>query len=265
MRSIWNGTISFGLVHIPVKVYPATKGSELNFHYLHEEDLGRISLERVCKRCGQPIEYDELVRGYEYEKGKYVPLTEEDLEKINLESTKNITITDFVAPHDIDPMFFEKPYYLAADENSEELYVLLREVLKRTNKVGLGKVVWYGREHLVAIKAYEQALVLNVLYFADEIAQPEEFPLPARAVEVGADELALAQRLVESMTSRFLPQRYRDTYQESLRELVELKRAGMEVEAKPPRRPPTRVAELMDTLRVSIERAEQQRKKTLAA
>ncbi|MEW6296767.1 MAG: Ku protein [Thermodesulfobacteriota bacterium] len=265
MKSIWNGTISFGLVHIPVKVYSATKANEVNLHYLHEEDLGRITLERVCTRCGQPLEYDELVRGYEYEKGKYVPLTEEDLEQLALESMKNVTITEFVDPHDIDPTFFEKPYYLAPDENGEELYVLLREALKRTRRVGIGKVVWYGREHVVAITASEQALRLNILYFADEIAPPQELTFPGEDVAVGEEEVALAARLVESMSERFAPERYTDTYQDTLRELIAKKRAGIALTPRPARRPPTQVADLMAKLRASVEHAEQERKKKIAA
>jgi len=266
MKSIWNGTVSFGLINIPVKVYSATRHNELNFHYLHEEDLGRISTERVCKKCGQSLDYNELVRGYEHQKGKYIPVTEEDFEKVSVESTKTITITDFVDPQEIDPVFFEKPYYLAPDENGEELYVLLREALARTHKVGVAKFSWYEREHLAMVKATDRALILDVMYFADEISQPQELTLPARdGVEISENELDLAERLVETMTSHFTPERYKNTYSQSLRELIDRKRAGLEIETKPAPRAPTRAAELVAKLKDSVEQAEKRRKENLAA
>ncbi len=257
--------MSFGLVNVPIKVYSATKSNEMNFHYLHEEDLGRISTERICRKCGQPLGYGELVRGYEHQKGKYIPLTEEDFEKINVESAKTIIIMDFVDPQEIDLMFFEKPYYLAPDENGEELYVLLREALTRTHKVGVAKFSWYEREHLAIVKATDHALMLNVMHFADEIAQPKGLTLPAQNVQLAEHELGLAERLVETVTTHFAHERYKSTYSQSLRELINRKRAGLEIEAKPVPRAPTQVAELMSKLKASIEQAEQRRKENLAA
>jgi DNA end-binding protein Ku len=265
MKSIWNGTIVFGLIHIPIKVYSATKGNEINFHFLHEEDLGRISTERVCKKCGQSLDYSELVRGYEHQKGKYVPLTEEDFEKINVESTKAITIMDFVDPQEIDPMFFEKPYYLAPDENGEELYVLLREALAGTHKVGVARFSWYEREHLAIVKANENVLLLNVMHFAEEISQPEGLTLPDVKVQVSDNELELAERLIRTMTIHFAPERYKSTYLQSLRELIDKKRTGREIEAKPTPRAPTQMADLVSKLKDSVERAEQRRRENLAA
>ncbi|HEV8713928.1 MAG TPA: Ku protein [Candidatus Binatia bacterium] len=266
MKSIWKGTMSFGLINIPVKAYSATRHNEMNFHYLHEVDLGRISTERICKKCGQSLGYDELVRGYEQQKGKYIPLMEEDFEKIAVESSKTITITDFVDPQEIEPMFFEKPYYLAPDENGEELYVLLREALVRTHKVGVAKFSWYEREHLAIVKANENALMLNVMHFADEISQPTELTLPTRdEVQVSENELDLAERLVETMTGHFAPERYKSTYSHSLRDLIDKKRAGLEIEAKPLPRVPTQVDELVSKLRDSVEQAEKRRKENVAA
>jgi DNA end-binding protein Ku len=266
MKSIWNGTISFGLVNIPVKVYSATRHNEMNFHYLHEEDLGRVSTERVCKKCGQSLDYNELVRGYEHQKGKYIPLTEEDFEKINVESTKTITIMDFVDPQEIDPMFFDKPYYLAPDENGEELYILLREALARTHKVGVAKFAWYEREHVAIVKTNEHALMLNVMHFADEISQPKELTLPTtQDVQLSESELEMAERLVETMTSHFAPERYKNTYSQSLRELIDRKRAGLETGAKPVPRAPTQAAELVSKLKDSVAQAEKRRKENLAA
>ena len=266
MKSIWNGTISFGLINIPIKVYSATKSNEINFHFLHEEDLGRISTERICKKCGQALGYDELVRGYEHQKGKYIPLTEEDFAQISVESTKTITIMDFVAPQEIDPVFFEKSYYLGPDENGEELYVLLREALMRQHKVGVAKFAWYEHEHLAIIMVNEQALMLNVMHFAAEIAQPKELILPSRdEVQISEKELALAERLIEIMTAPFTPERYKSTYLQSLRELIDKKRAGLEMEPKPLPRVPTQAAEVAAKLKDSVEQAETRRKENLAA
>ncbi len=265
MKSIWNGTISFGLVNIPIKVYSATKSSEINFHYLHEEDLGRISTERICRKCGQALDYSELIRGYEHQKGQYISLTEEDFEKINVESTKTITIMDFVDPQEIDPMFFEKPYYLAPDENGEELYALLKEALTRTHKVGVAKFSWYEREHLAIVKANEDVLMLNIMHFAEEISQPEGLTRSSANVQVSENELALAERLIEAMTAHFAPEHYKSTYLQDLRELIDRKRAGFATEGNPIPRAPTRVAELMSKLKASVEQAEQRRKEHLAA
>jgi DNA end-binding protein Ku len=266
MKSIWNGTISFALINIPIKVYSATKNNEVNFHFLHEEDLGRISTERICRKCGQSLDYNELVRGYEHQKGKYIPLTEEDFEKINVESTKTITIMDFVDLQEIDPMFFEKPYYLAPDENGEELYVLLRESLMRQRKVGVAKFSWYECEHLAIVKANEQALMLIVMYFADKISQPKELTLPTRdEVQISENEVGLAERLIETMSAHFAPERYKSTYSQGLRELIDKKRAGLEIEAKPLPRVPTQTAELLVKLKDSVEQAEKRRKENLAA
>src|SRR5262249_11859374 len=152
-----------------------------------------ISTKRVCRKCGQALDYSELVRGYEHQKGKFIPLPEEDFAKINVESTKTITIIDFVSPQEIDPMFFDKPYSLAPDENSEELYVLLRDALICTNKVGVAKFAWYEREHLAIVRPREQTLMLNIMHFADEFAQPEEDIPPALNVQIGEHELQLAE------------------------------------------------------------------------
>ena len=266
MKSIWNGTISFGLINIPIKVYSATKSNEVNFHFLHEEDLGRISTERICKKCGQSLGYNELVRGYEHQKGKYIPLTEGDFEKINVESMKTITIMDFVDPQEIDPMFFEKSYYLSPDENGEELYVLLKEALLGKRKVGVAKFSWYEREHLAIVKANEQALMLNVMHFADEISPPQELTFPTREqVQISENEVELAERLIEAMTAQFAPERYKSSYFQGLRELIDKKRAGLELEAKPLPRVPTQAAELKAKLKESVVQAEKRRKENLAA
>jgi DNA end-binding protein Ku len=173
---------------------------------------------------------------------------------------------DFVDPQEIDPMFFEKPYYLMPDENGEELYVLLREALARKRKVGVARFSWYEREHLAIVKVSEDALMLNVMHFADEISQPKELILPTRRdVQLSENEVALAEYLIETMTAHFAPEQYKSTYSQSLRELIEKKRVGLEIEAKPVPRVPTKAAEVVSKLKDSVAQAEKRRKQTFAA
>jgi DNA end-binding protein Ku len=255
MKSTWNGTIGFGLVNIAVKVFSATRSNELSFHPLHQEDMGRVGNERICKKCGRSLVTEDLVRGYEYEKGKYLPLTEEDFEKVNVESTKHLAILDFVDAEGIDPMFFDKSYYLTPDGTSDKLYALLREVLKRTNKVGIGKIVFHEREHLAAIRPNDRALLLGILYFAEEIKPPKGSDLPAQNIQLEAHELEMAERVVERMTGHFHPERYKDTYREGLLDLIDKKRKGEEIKVKLKRREATNVVDLMAKLKASIRQA----------
>lgn len=266
MRSIWNGAISFGLVHIPVKLYSATRSQELHFHYLHERDGGRIKNEKICTKCGQEVETNELVRGYEVERGRYITLTDEDFKKVDSESTHTLVLETFVDPTEIDPVFFDKPYYLAPEEKSLHLYTVLHEALKRTQKVGIAKLAFHDREHLVAIKPSGRALMLDVLYFADEIAPPKGLLLPKNNEQPDDEEVEMAERLIGQMTDRFTATEYRDTYREGLLALIEKKRDGVIIRLKPqPQREVTEQRELLATLKASIQKAEGKRKRNLAA
>jgi DNA end-binding protein Ku len=265
MRSIWNGTLSFGLVTIPVKIYPAIKSNELSLHYLHEEDMGRIKNERVCQKCGETVDYKELVKGYEYQKGKYIALTEKDFQKVDVESSKNITILDFVDPDEIDPMFYDKPYYLAPGENGAKLYALLRESLKQSNKVGIAKLVFHDREHIGAIKANGKVVMLDTLHFADEIREEQKLELPAANLQVSERELNMAARLIENMSNRFDPEKYKDTYHENLLDLIDKKLEGKEIKVKQKKRPVTNVSDIMSKLKASIEETEGKKRKRTAA
>src|SRR5215469_15846187 len=169
MRPIWRGNIQFGLVSIPVDVYSATSSERISFHLLHKDDHGRVHNKRVCELDGKELSADEIVKGYEYEKDEYVELSEEDFDKIAIESTKTIEITDFVKHEGIDPMFFDKPYYLAPGKGAAKPYALLREVLETSGKVGIGKVAIRQREYLASLKPHGSALMLETMHFADEI------------------------------------------------------------------------------------------------
>ena len=266
MRPIWNGMISFGMVNIPIGVYSATRSEKISFHFLHKKDLGRIHNKRVCDVCGKEVSYDELVRGYEYEKGEYVPLEEEDFEKIEVQNSKTITITDFVAQDEIDPMYFDTPYYLVPGKNADHAYVMLREALKRTEKIGVGKVVFREREHLAAVKSQGRALMLDTMHFADEITPADEINLPAAKSDLKEKELKLAEQLVEMMTGEFEPEKYKDTYREELEKLIEAKLKGKRVSVKTTKKKATtNVVDIMSVLRKSLQNSEPKRKTKVVA
>ncbi len=253
MRAIWNGTISFGLVNIPVGVYSATRSERLNFHYLHEKDMGRINNVRVCQVCGKEVSYDDLVKGYEYEKDEYVALDEKDFANAAAETSKNISITDFVDVNEVDPMFFDTPYYLAPGKNADHAYVVLREALKDTGKVGIGKVAFREREHLAAVKPHGRALMLDIMHFPEEITPSTQLDLPVAKAKIKDRELKLAEQLVESMTARFDPKKYKDSYRERLEKTIKSKVKGKPQRAKAIRkRPTTNVVDITALLQKSL-------------
>ncbi len=253
MRPIWNGAISFGLVNIPIGVYSATHSERISFNFLHNEDLGRIHNVRVCDVCGKQVPYEDLVRGYEYEKGEYVALEEEDFDKIAIESSKTINIMEFVDQEEIDPMFFDTPYYLAPGKNADHVYALFREALKKTGKVGIAKVAFREREHLAAVKAHDNALMLDTMFFADEIAKPKDLNLP-KAAKISEKERQLAEKLIEEMSDKFEPEKYEDTYREALLKMIESKVKGKHPRTKKvaPKKATTNVVDIMSKLKASL-------------
>ena len=266
MRPIWNGMISFGLVNIPVGVFSATRSERLEFHLLHEKDLGRINNVRVCQVDGEEVAYEDLVKGYEYEKGEYVVLTDEDFEKAAAEASKSISITDFVDVEEIDPMFFETPYYLVPGKNADRAYVILRETLKQARKAGIAKVAFREREHLAAVKPHGRALMLDIMHFPEEIAPAGELELPAEKAAVKDKELKLAKQLVESMTAKFDPKKYKDTYRERLEELIQKKLKGKPIHVKmPKRKATTNVVDITALLRKSLKASGKQKPKVVAS
>jgi DNA end-binding protein Ku len=253
MRPIWNGAISFGLVNIPIGVYSATHSERISFNFLHKADLGRIHNVRVCDACGKQVPYEDLVRGYEYEKGEYVALEEEDFDKIAIESTKTIRVMEFVDQEEIDPMFFDTPYYLAPGKNADHVYALFREALKKTGRVGIAKVAFREREHLAAVKPHGKALMLDTLHFADEIAKTSGLDLPEK-VKVTEKESKLAERLIEEMSGKFDPEKYEDTYREALLEMIEAKVKGKHGKTKKvaAKKATTNVVDIMSKLKASL-------------
>jgi DNA end-binding protein Ku len=251
MRSLWNGHISFGLVTIPVKLYSATADEELSFRFLRKGDLSPINYERVAEKDGKEVPWDDVVKGYEYEKGKFVVLTDEDFKRADVEATRTIDIVDFVDADEVDMMYFDKPYYLEPAKKAEKPYALLRDALAATNRVGIAKVVIRTRQHLAAIKPLDRALILNVMRFQDELVDADKLDLPR---EGGTDkrELEMAKQLIENLTEPFDPSRYTDDYREELLRVIHGKIEGRVSE--PARRASSpQVIDIMSALKASLD------------
>jgi len=255
MRAIWKGSISFGLVNIPIALYPATKREELRFRLLRAADLSPVSYKRVAEKDGREVPWDQIVKGYEYEKGKYVVLKDEDFQRVDLEATQTVDIQDFVEVDEIDPMYFYKPYYLEPQKGGDKAYVLLRDALEDSKKVGIAKVVIKTRQYLAGVKPEDSVLILELMHFAEELADPEKLHIPKK-LEPGKRELDMAKALVGSMSSKWDPEKYHDDYREALMEVIEEKveAGGKEIEEKPKKAPkPTKVIDLVSVLQRSLE------------
>jgi len=264
MRAIWKGSISFGLVNIPIALYPATRREELKFRLLRAKDLSPVSYKRVAEADGKEVPWDEIVKGYEYEKGKYVVLKDEDFQRVDLEATQTVDIQDFVDEEEIDPMFFYKPYYLEPQKGGDKAYVLLRDALEDSKKVGIAKVVIKTRQYLAGVKAEDGVLVLELMHFAEELAEADKLHVPKK-IEPGKREMNMAKSLIDSMSAKWNPEKYRDDYREALMEVIEEKveAGGKEIEEKPKKAPkPTKVIDLVSVLQQSLEKTGGAKKKT---
>jgi DNA end-binding protein Ku len=259
MRAIWSGTISFGLVSVPVRMYSATESKELRFHFLDRRDLAPIGYEKVRKDTGKTVPADEIVRGFEVEKGKYVPIEDEDLDRLDIELTHSIDICDFVDLDEIDPIYFRKAYYLLPQEGAEKLYRLLVRALEETNKVGIAKVVIRNKQHLAALRAHDGVLVLETMYYADEIRQPES--VDGKAGKLQQAEVEMAKSLVENLSANFKPDKYDDTYRKELLQLIRKKAKGQKL-PEPQEEEEGEVIDLMAALRDSVEQTKKQKKTT---
>jgi len=261
-RAISKGSISFGLVNIPIALYPATRREELKFRLLRKIDLSPVNYKRVAEKDGKEVPWDQIVKGYEYEKGKYVVLQDEDFQRVDIEATQTVDIQDFVELDEIDPIFFYKPYYLESQKGGDKAYALLRDALKDSKKVGVAKVVIKTREYLAGVKPEDGALVLELMHFADELADTSKLHIPKK-VEVGKREMTMAKSLIDSMSSKWNPEKYKDDYREALMEVIEEKveAGGKEIEEKPKKAPkPTKVIDLVSVLQKSLEETGAKRK-----
>jgi DNA end-binding protein Ku len=253
-RAVWSGSISFGLVTVPVRLHTAIRDHTLHFHYIHQPDGSRIGYEKICKAEGKPVPDEEIVRAFEYEKGEYVVMTDEDFEAAKVEGNRAIDIRDFVPYEQIDPILFRHTYYVAPDDGGERTYVLLREAMEDAGLAGIAKFVMRDRQHLGCLRVREGVLTLEQMYFADEVVPTEEIAPPAD-VEIDDRELTMAKQLIDAFAGDFEPEKYRDTYRDTLCEIIKAKREGKEVVLEP-QAEPEQPTDLMAALRASIAAAQ---------
>jgi DNA end-binding protein Ku len=255
-RSMWKGAISFGLVTIPVAVYPATEEKTLRFNQLHDEDLGRVRQKRFCEKDGEEVTFDHIVKGYEYEKDHYVVLTDDDFDAVPVESSRAIDIVQFVDLDEIDPVLYKKSYYLIPDKTGAKAYALLREALSQDQKVGIAKVSFRDKEHLAALRFRDNAFVLETMFWPDEIREAEFGDVDVD-VDVRPQELQMARQLIENLTSDWAPDQYTDDYRDALLKIVEAKISGEEIEIAAPE-PAAKVVDLMEALKASVAAAKKE-------
>jgi DNA end-binding protein Ku len=257
MKTIWKGAISFGLVTIPVKVYGATEEKTLKFNQIHEPDGGRIKYKRVCSVDGQEVPYNEIVKGYEYEKDHYVTISDEELEALPVGTARAIEIERFVDSEQIDPIYFQRSYYLVPDGTGVKAYHLLREAMSDDDKVAVAKVAFRDKEHLAIVRLRENVLVLETMFWPDEI-RDARFDELDEEVELRPQELKMARSLIDSLTDDFEPKDLRDEYRAALEDLISKKVQGEEITYAEPAEP-SKVVDLMDALRASVEAAQASR------
>ncbi|HYY07912.1 MAG TPA: Ku protein [Actinomycetota bacterium] len=253
---MWKGAISFGLVTIPVSVYPATEEKTLRFNQLHDEDGGRIRMKRTCSIDGEEVGYEHIVKGYEYEKDRYVILTDDDFDMVPVESSRAIDIQQFVELDEIDPMYYKKSYFLVPEETGARAYALLREALNRAGKVGIAKVSFRDKEHLAALRFRDDAFVLETMYWPDELREADFGGVDVNA-NVRDNELDMAQTLIDNLTADWDPGQFKDEYREGLLRIVEAKINGEEIEVVEAE-PAAKVVDLMEALKASVAAAKKQ-------
>jgi DNA end-binding protein Ku len=249
-KTIWKGAISFGLVTIPVRVYTATDEKSLKFNQLHEKDQGRIKMKRTCSVCGEEVSYDEIVKGFEYEKDHYVVLTDEEVER-GLPSARAIDILKFVPADEIDAIYWKNPYYLVPEQTGAKAYALLRKALGDEGYVALAKVAFRDKEHLATLRLRDNVFVLETMYWPDEI-RPADFEELGVEADVRPQELKMAQSLIANMTAHFDPDEFHDQYRERLEQVVEAKIEGKEIAVVEETGTAT-VVDLMEALKASVE------------
>jgi DNA end-binding protein Ku len=258
-RSIWSGSISFGLVNVPVRLYSAVQEHKLRFHFVHEKDASPIGYQKICKKENKPVPDDEIVKAFEFTKGEYVFMDDEDFEAAKVEGYKAIDIVDFVPYQDIDPIYFAHTYYVGPDRGADKTYALLVKAMESSDLAGIAKFVMRDRQNLGALRVRDGVITLEQLYYADEIRAVDELR-PARA-RVSQEELRMAERLIESFTTEWRPEKYKDTYRDELCAIIKAKRQGKEIHAAPGAEEEA-PADLLTALRESVERSRGAGRKT---
>jgi DNA end-binding protein Ku len=260
MRSIWSGAISFGLVNIPVKVNSAVEASEgLDLDMLSKKDMAPIKYARIDSKTGKEVPWKDIVKGYQYAKGKYVVITDEDFKKASPEKSKTIDIVQFVKEEEIDPIFYEKPYYLVPDKGADKSYHLLIKALEETETVGLAEFMMRNRVHVCALKSYNGILLLNQMRYADEIREVPD--LDKKGARISPKEVQLATKLIEQLTDKFKPEDFKDTYIAELKKVIKAKAAGKDIHIAEPKKTTATVKDLMEVLKQSLDTAAPSKKK----
>ena len=255
MRSMWKGAISFGLVSIPISLYPATEKKDVKFRFLHGECRTPIRYQRVCPACNREVAAEEIVRGYEYEKNRFVIIEDRDLENIPDERSRTIDILDFVDLEEVDPIYYDKTYFLGPGETGEKAYTLLRRIMEETGKVAVARVVIRTKESLALLRVYREGmLVMETMFFPDEIRDPKAIPLPAREAKIHDNELKMARELVLNLAEKFDPGKYHDQYRELLLDVIRTKVEGQDVAIPAPRQE-GKVVDLLEALKASVDMA----------
>lgn len=250
---MWKGSIAFGLVNIPIELYSAVRDHRPKFRLLHGKDHSPVSYERVCQTEGKPVGWEDLVKGYEYEKGEFVILTKDDFKTAALEKTKTIDILDFVDPEEVDDRYFETPYYLQPGKGADRAYALLREAIRDSGKMGIAKIILRDAQHLAAVEAIGDALVLTMMRFSDELAELSDFKFP-KAEGIRPAEKKMALQLIENLASTWEPEKYTDEYVANLMKVIEAKMKGRKPKLQAPDTPRgAEVVDLMSRLRASLE------------
>ena len=266
MRALWKGAISFGLVTIPVSLYPATRREELKFRLLRKSDQSPVNYKRVAEADGKEVPWGEIIKGYEYEKGKFVLIKDEDFARVDVEATQTVDIMNFVALDEVDPLLFYKPYYLEAAKGGDKAYVLLRDALVQSGKIAIAKVVIRTRQHLAAVKPQKKGLMLELMHFPEELLDASEFKEPVEK-PVGKAEMQMAMQLIQSMTSDWHPEEYTDEYHKALEKMIDQKieHGGEESPVPAKKKKPTNVVDLVSVLQQSIQQTQAKPKSEKAA
>ncbi|MFC7393119.1 Ku protein [Scopulibacillus cellulosilyticus] len=261
MHTMWKGSISFGLVHIPIKLYAATEEKDIKLRYLHQKCSTPIKYQRFCPTCEEEVANEEIIRGYEYEPGQFVPIKKEEIDELKGDTKRTIDILDFVELKEIDPIYYNKSYFIGPNENGEKAYALLKQALDDSNKIGLAKLTLHSKQHLAVVRVYEKGLLLETIYYPDEVRAIDYVPGIDQVGETNEKELKTAVQLIDQLTTSFEPEKYQDEYREQLSDLIQTKIAGNEVKKPKKAAKKENVVDLLSALQASIDESKPKGKK----